>query len=71
MTTTQGVLTGRIGQMLEQRFAQDAELAALRVFYDHGPRSKSEGVAQPTTYMGRRYGADATLSGLDIAVVLG
>ncbi len=40
----------------------------VTVFYDHG-RSGDHNVCQPTTYMGRRYGADATLSGVDIVAV--
>ena len=71
MRNPQGIATKRIGELLEQRFEYDSELSSLRVWYDHGTRELSRNVCQPTTYMGRRYGRDATLSGLDIAVTLG
>lgn len=71
MRNPQGIATKKIGELLEQRFNKDSKLSSLRVYYDHGTRRLSRNVFQPTTYMGRRYGRDATLSGLDIAVTLG
>ncbi len=42
----------------------------IKLFYDHGSSSKAE-VCQPTAYMGRRYGRDATLAAVDIVVTKG
>ena len=40
----------------------------VQVRYDHGDSSDFD-VCQPTSYMGRRYGTDATLSGVDIVLL--
>ncbi|MBW2595997.1 MAG: hypothetical protein JRC93_08485 [Deltaproteobacteria bacterium] len=61
-----GANTKAIAEQLKSKL--DAELERfkdIRIFYDHGDSSKHE-VCQPTTYMGRRYGTDATLSDVDI-----
>jgi hypothetical protein len=61
-----GAKTRLIGEKLVKNLSQSDYL----VFFDHGD-SASENVCQPTSYMGRRYGSDATLSGIDIAIVHG
>src|SRR3989338_6649200 len=65
MDKKQGLQTRRIGEALEKSLSA---FEGVEVFYDHGTASSSQGVCQPTTYMGRRYGRDAMLSGLDIVV---
>lgn len=66
----QGLATKEIAILLKHSLGKDSELKHLEICYDHGDRKISENVCQPTTYMGRRYGSDATLSGLDIVVKL-
>ncbi len=64
-----GANTKAIAEQLKSKL--DAELERfkdIKIFYDHGDSLKPE-VCQPTTYMGRRYGTDATLSTVDIVVV--
>ena len=71
MGKSQGVNTKAVGEQLKKRLAADPRrFGRLDVFYDHGDSSKPE-VCEPTTYMGRRYGADATLSAVDIVVAKG
>lgn len=66
-----GANTKKIAEQLKSKL--DAELERfkdIKIFYDHGDSSKPE-VCQPTTYMGRRYGTDATISAVDIVVAKG
>ena len=64
-----GQRTRQIAERLEEKLRADPErYSGVQLFYDHGDSSKTE-VCQPTSYMGRRYGVDATLSGLDIVLV--
>ncbi|GAB6283487.1 MAG: hypothetical protein STSR0008_22600 [Ignavibacterium sp.] len=68
MARPQGLNTKAIGeQLISNLNANQKKYGGINVFYDHGNSSKPE-VCQPTTYMGRRYGRDATLSGVDIVV---
>jgi hypothetical protein len=68
MTKPQGINTRAIAEKLQHRLQADGErFAGVELFYDHGDSSNPE-VCQPTSYMGRRYGKDATLSGLDIII---
>ncbi|MFC1896015.1 hypothetical protein ACFL0Q_05080, partial [Thermodesulfobacteriota bacterium] len=55
-------------QRIAEELAESLPKPEYSVLFDHGDSSRSD-VCQPTSYMGRRYGADATLSGIDIAVV--
>jgi len=65
------VNTRAIAEQLKKKLDADPErFAKIEVFYDHGDPKRTE-VCQPTTYMGRRYGRDATLSGVDIVVTKG
>jgi len=66
MARLQGKMTREIGDCLRDKVADTHPDVA--VFYDHG-QSGNRNVCQPTTYMGRRYGTDATLSGVDIVAV--
>jgi hypothetical protein len=71
MAQFQGINTKSIGEQLKDKLNADLKrYGGIGVFYDHGDPSKPE-VCQPTTYMGRRYGCDATLSGVDIVVAKG
>lgn len=68
MGQNQGLITKNIGEQLIRKLNEDrGRYSGIKVFYDHGDASKPE-VCQPTTYMGRRYGSDATLSGVDIVI---
>ena len=68
-TMDHGHRTRQIAERLEENLRADPErYSGVQLFYDHGDSSKTE-VCQPTAYMGRRYGVDATLSGLDIVLV--
>ena len=61
--------TRQIAEALCDKLRDDSDrYSGVEVFYDHGDSSKTE-VCQPTSYMGRRYGADATLSVIDIVLV--
>ena len=69
MAKPQGVNTKVIAEQLKYNLDSDqAKYPGIEVFYDHGDSSKPE-VCEPTTYMGRRYGGDATLAVVDIVVV--
>lgn len=69
MSKISGVKTRDIAETLEKQLnADENRYKGIKTFYDHGDSSKPE-VCQPTTYMGRRYGSDATLSCVDIVVV--
>ena len=71
MPKPHGVNTKAVGEELIARLsAKPEKYTGIKVFYDHGDSSKPE-VCQPTSYMGRRYGSDATLSAIDIVVVKG
>jgi hypothetical protein len=71
MTKPHGFYTKRIAEQLIYKLEADAvRYSGIKVFYDHG-NSKNPHVCQPTSYMGRRYGSDATLSAIDIVVVKG
>jgi hypothetical protein len=60
-----------IAEKLETALSADKErFSGVELFYDHGDKKKPN-VREPTTYMGRRYGADATLSKLDMVLVRG
>lgn len=67
MTQLHGVNTKAIGDQLKYKLNANG---GIGIFYDHGDPSMPE-VCQPTTYMGRRYGGDATLSGVDIVIAKG
>ena len=63
-----GRRTREIAERLQRKLAEDPErYSGVRIFYDHGDSRKPE-VCQPTSYMGQRYGSDATLSGIDIVL---
>jgi len=71
MAKPHGVNTKATGEQLKYRLDADPKrFRGVRVFYDHGESSRPE-VCQPTTYMGKRYGNDATLSAVDIVVTKG
>jgi hypothetical protein len=71
MAKLRGVKTQSIAEHLKQKLLSDPErFRRIEVFYDHGDSSKP-GVGRPSTYMGRRYGRDATLSEVDIVVAKG
>ncbi len=71
MGKPQGVNTEAIADQLVTKLKADPErYKDFKVYYDHGESSKPE-VCKPTTYMGRRYGDDATLSKVDIVVTKG
>jgi hypothetical protein len=57
-----------IAEQLSAHLAKSDDFKGIKVFYDHGESGQSS-VWQPTSYMGRRYGSDATLSGIDIVIV--
>lgn len=68
MVQLQGVNTKAIAEQLKHKLGGEQErFRCINVFYDHGDSSKP-GVGRPTTYMGRRYGRDATLSAVDIVI---
>lgn len=68
MAQLHGVNTKTIGDQLKYKLsANPKRYSGIGVFYDHGDPSMPE-VCQPTTYMGRRYGGDATLSGVDVVI---
>ena len=68
MRKPHGVNTRAVAEQLKEKLDTDPKrYSGIELFYDHGDSSKPE-VCQPTTYMGRRYGADATLSAVDIVV---
>jgi hypothetical protein len=68
MAKSYGVKTKSIAEHLKQKLLSDAErFRGIEVFYDHGD-SSNPGVVRSTTYMGRRYGRDATLSAVDIVI---
>jgi len=68
MAQHQGLNTKAIGEQLKNKLNADLKkYGGIDVFYDHGDPSKPE-VCQPTTYIGRRYGRDATLSAVDIVI---
>ncbi len=61
-----GINTIAIAKKLQENLERDeGRYGDIELFYDHGDSSEP-GVRRPTTYMGRRYGADATLSVIDI-----
>ena len=63
-----GANTREIAEKLKRKIDGDPQrYKGVMIFYDHGDSSKHE-VCQPTTYMGRRYVSDSTLSGVDIVV---
>jgi hypothetical protein len=71
MGKLQGVNTKAIAERLRAKLNDDSErFKDFEVYYAHGESSKPD-VCQPTTYMGRRYGTDATLSKVDIVVTKG
>ena len=63
-----GDRTKRIAEQLSARLSKSDDFKGIKVYYDHG-ESGHASVCQPTSYMGRRYGSDATLSGIDIILV--
>jgi hypothetical protein len=69
MPKPHGVNTKAVAEKLISKLDADpVRYKGIKVFYDHGDSKKPE-VCQPTSYMGRRYGGDATLSAIDIVVV--
>lgn len=68
MAKKHGINTRSIAEELKKQLDVDkTRYAGINLFYDHGDSSKPE-VCQPTTYVGNRYGSDATLSSVDIVV---
>lgn len=64
-----GLRTREVAEKLVAKLRADpVRYSGVKLYYDHGESAKA-GVCQPTSYMGRRYGADATLAGLDIVLV--
>ncbi len=71
MDKIHGINTRAIGQELKLKFDADKlKYEQFKIYYDHGDSRKVE-VCQPTAYMGRRYGSDATLSAVDIVITKG
>jgi hypothetical protein len=71
MAKSHGVNTKAVAERLISKLDADpVRYKGIQVFYDHGDSRKPE-VCQPTSYMGRRFGSDATLSAIDIVVVKG
>ncbi len=71
MTKKHGVNTVAVAEKLKLQLEKNPErYKDIRVFYDHGDSSKPE-VCQPTAYMGRSYGNDATLAATDIVILNG
>lgn len=71
MTKVPGKRTQEIGKQLKQKLIDETnKFEGINLFYDHGDSSDPE-VCAPTTYMGRRYGDDATLSNVDIILTKG
>ena len=69
VTERQGEKTRQIAETLRGRLGSNpGRYGDIEVRYDHGNATEL-GVCQPTSYMGRRYGSDATLSGLDIVLL--
>lgn len=69
MAKPHGLNTRAVAEKLTEMInAGGKRYDGIRIFYDHGDSSNLQ-VCQPTTYMGRRYGHDATLSGVDIVVL--
>ncbi|MBZ5499538.1 MAG: hypothetical protein LAP85_24325 [Acidobacteriia bacterium] len=69
MTQRQGEKTRQIAETLRGRLRNNpGRYGDIDVRYDHGDSTDVD-VCQPTSYMGRRYGADATLSGVDIVLL--
>ena len=69
LITGHGQRTREIAEKLQENLHADRKrYSEVQLFYDHGDSSKAE-VCQPTSYMGRCYGSNATLSGLDIILV--
>lgn len=69
MSTKQGIRTAKIAEKLKSKLDADpVKYAGIDLYYDHGDSDNKE-VCQPTAYMGRRYGSDATLGGADIVLV--
>jgi hypothetical protein len=70
-TKQQGINTREIGETLKRKIDKNpGKLSGAKLFYDHGDPANVE-VCQPTSYMGKRYGADATLSAIDIVITKG
>ncbi|MCZ6688076.1 MAG: hypothetical protein O7H41_00530 [Planctomycetota bacterium] len=66
---TRGIRTVRIATRLRRNLRDFLKAHPdARICHDHGD-SRDPDVLRPTSYMGRQYGADATLSGLDIVLV--
>lgn len=69
MPVKQGVKTAQIAEKLTRKLKANSErYSDVSLYYDHGESDKKE-VCQPTAYMGKRYGSDATLGGADIVLV--
>jgi hypothetical protein len=71
MGKIRGSNTKAVAEGLKDKLESDPQrYKGLKIFYDHGKSSRAE-VCQPTAYMGRRYGSDATLAAVDIVVTKG
>jgi hypothetical protein len=68
MLSHHGEYTRRIAQKLRENLK--IRYPKVEVRYDHGDTSTDQDVRQPTAYLGRRYGTDATLAGIDIVVLM-
>ncbi len=70
MTHQQGEKTRQIAETLCRKLGVNTgRYRDIEVRYDYGD-SKDHDVCQPTSYMDHRYGSDATLSGLDIVLLM-
>ncbi len=69
MSKIHGTYTVAVAKKLTELIKDDKKrYKGIKVYYDHGDSSNPQ-VCQPTTYMGRRYGNDATLSGVNIELL--
>jgi hypothetical protein len=67
MAKRHGILTKEIAEKLKAGLQKDTRYKNIAVKYDHGDKSAldSEDICQCTTYIGRSYGREATISGVD------
>ncbi len=69
MSRILGINTRAVAEKLTKMIEADGKrYKGIKVYYDHGDSSNPQ-VRQPTTFMGKRYGNDATLSGVDIVAL--
>jgi len=64
----QGINTRAVSETLKVKLDNNPDrFPGIKLFSDHGDSFRIE-VCQPTSYIGTRYGADATLSAIDIVI---